>query len=333
MAFVGPKALTELWAKTKSWFGRKLGASTTATTVSIQLKNESGDSLGDAATIPAATNTAAGAMSADDKSKLSGIEAQANKYVHPSHSSQTGNPTANQTPGFGSTFTVSQVTSDSEGHVTGMTDRTVEIPDALVTASTNGSGGSSGLMSPSDKEKLDGIETEANKTVVDSSLSTTSTNPVQNKVVKSALDGKADSSHTHAASDVTSGTFDAARIPNIEVAKGGTGATTAAQARVNLDVYSKSEVESLVTGGAAFKGTLAASNADYTQAQLESSEYKAGWYWVVKTAGTFVGQVCEAGDMVYAIKTKASGYSASDFSVVQNNLTEMTEAEVDAICV
>ena len=32
---------------------------------------------------------------------------------------------------------------------------------------------------------------------VDSALSSTSTNPVQNKVVKSALDGKANSSHTH----------------------------------------------------------------------------------------------------------------------------------------
>ena len=38
---------------------------------------------------------------------------------------------------------------------------------------------------------------------VDSSLSTTSTNAIQNKVVKSALDGKANSSHSHNISDVT----------------------------------------------------------------------------------------------------------------------------------
>ena len=54
-----------------------------------------------------------------------------------------------------------------------------------------------GLMSKEDKSKLDGIATEANKTVVDSSLSSSSTNPVQNKVVKGALDGKANTSHTH----------------------------------------------------------------------------------------------------------------------------------------
>lgn len=48
----------------------------------------------------------------------------------------------------------------------------------------------SGLMSAADKTKLDGIATGANKTTVDSSLSASSTNPVQNKVIKSALDGK-----------------------------------------------------------------------------------------------------------------------------------------------
>lgn len=39
-------------------------------------------------------------------------------------------------------------------------------------------------------EKLNGIATGANKTVVDDALSSTSTNPVQNKVVNSALGGK-----------------------------------------------------------------------------------------------------------------------------------------------
>lgn len=54
-----------------------------------------------------------------------------------------------------------------------------------------------GLMSSSDKSKLDGIAAGANKTTVDSALSSTSTNPVQNKVINSALAGKASSSHTH----------------------------------------------------------------------------------------------------------------------------------------
>lgn len=51
-----------------------------------------------------------------------------------------------------------------------------------------------GLMSASDKTKLNGIATGANKTTVDSALSTTSTNPVQNKAVKAALDSKLNTS-------------------------------------------------------------------------------------------------------------------------------------------
>lgn len=46
-----------------------------------------------------------------------------------------------------------------------------------------------GLMSTSDKTKLDGIEAEANKTIVDSELSL-SKNPVQNRIVKIALGKK-----------------------------------------------------------------------------------------------------------------------------------------------
>ena len=55
-----------------------------------------------------------------------------------------------------------------------------------------------GLMSAADKKKLDGIAAGATNVAVDSTLSTTSTNPVQNKVVQAALNGKAASGHTHA---------------------------------------------------------------------------------------------------------------------------------------
>ena len=47
-----------------------------------------------------------------------------------------------------------------------------------------------GLMSAADKIKLDGVEDGATKTIVDDAMSDTSTNPVQNKAVKKALDGK-----------------------------------------------------------------------------------------------------------------------------------------------
>ena len=52
----------------------------------------------------------------------------------------------------------------------------------------------SGLMSAEDKTKLDGIATGATNVTVDSALSGTSENPVQNKVINSALAGKASTS-------------------------------------------------------------------------------------------------------------------------------------------
>ena len=68
-----------------------------------------------------------------------------------------------------------------------------------------------GFMSSTDKKKLDGIADGANKITVDESLSSTSTNPVQNTVINSAiqnirnsmsglgsaLNNKADSGHSH----------------------------------------------------------------------------------------------------------------------------------------
>ena len=58
----------------------------------------------------------------------------------------------------------------------------------------NGKGLSTEDYTSAEKTKLNGIETGATKTIIDSALSGTSENPVQNKVIKSALDGKADDS-------------------------------------------------------------------------------------------------------------------------------------------
>lgn len=64
------------------------------------------------------------------------------------------------------------------------------------------SSSANGFLSKEDKSKLDGIATEANKTVVDSSLSSSSTNPVQNKAVNSALNGKSDYGHEHSSDEI-----------------------------------------------------------------------------------------------------------------------------------
>ena len=86
-----------------------------------------------------------------------------------------------------------------------------------------------GFLSKEDKSKLDGIATEANKTVVDSSLSSSSTNPVQNKVVNSALNGKANSSHTHMGREIH---------PDFSVDSGG-ASTTAYRKILRITINSR----------------------------------------------------------------------------------------------
>ena len=57
---------------------------------------------------------------------------------------------------------------------------------------TNATTSAAGLMSAADKVKLDGVEAGATKTTVDAALDAGSANPVQNKAVKAAMDGKLD---------------------------------------------------------------------------------------------------------------------------------------------
>ena len=103
-----------------------------------------------------ATSSVSGLMSASDKLKLNSIDDGANDYSHPTFTAYIGNPTNNQTPDFGDTFTISQLTSNTEGHITSLTDRTITIPNTLASSTVNG------LMSSTDKSKLDNIENNAN---------------------------------------------------------------------------------------------------------------------------------------------------------------------------
>ena len=75
MSFLSDHGLRTFWAKIKSTFGASIGANTTDSSVSISLYNKADTptALGDVATIGAATSSKAGVMSAEDKSKLSGI--------------------------------------------------------------------------------------------------------------------------------------------------------------------------------------------------------------------------------------------------------------------
>lgn len=111
-----------------------------------------------------ATESTNGLMSASDKEKLNGIATRATRTtVDRLLLDNSDNPVSNR---------VLKAALDAKA------DKTVATAKA------------DGLMSASDKSKLGSIEYGANKTIVDAALDASSTNPVQNKAVKSALDGK-----------------------------------------------------------------------------------------------------------------------------------------------
>lgn len=109
---------------------------------------------------------------------------------------------------------------------------------SAMTGATSSAAGNAGLVpapaAGAQASFLRGDGTWAVPVTVDSALSSTSTNPVQNKAVYSALNGKAASSHNHSASNITSGT--------LAVARGGTGVTSNPSMLTNLGSTSAASV-------------------------------------------------------------------------------------------
>lgn len=107
----------------------------------------------------------------EEKEKLAGIEEGANNYTLPVATSST----------LGGVKQGENIEIAADG--------TISATDTIYEAATSST---DGLMSAADKTKLDGIASGATAVHVDSELSNTSTNPVQNKVVYSAVSGKVD---------------------------------------------------------------------------------------------------------------------------------------------
>lgn len=144
-----------------------------------------------------ATTSDSGLMSASDKTKLNGIEDGANNYTHPT--SAAGAKASG----------LYKVETDANGHVIGAVNvvkgdiTSLGIP-AQDTTYVDATGSASGLMSASDKTKLDGIEAGANK-LPDGGT--------EGQVLTKTADGEE--------------WQDASTIPSvIPVSQGGTGVTT-----------------------------------------------------------------------------------------------------------
>lgn len=109
------------------------------------------------ASLDTATSNENGLLSANDKAKLDTIEQGANKYIHPTHTSYASG--------------LYNITVDGLGHVSGAKATTksditnLGIP-AQDTTYENATKSNAGLMSASDKAKLDGIDVQANKYIL-----------------------------------------------------------------------------------------------------------------------------------------------------------------------
>ena len=89
------------------------------------------------------------------------------------------------------------------------------------------------------------------KVTIDNALSTTSTNPVQNKVITEALENVGEVA-SNADIDEALNLAGTGTIPSggvVSIVQGGTGATTAAQARANLGAVAASDLSAVAKSG------------------------------------------------------------------------------------
>ena len=195
-----------------------------------------------------ATTSANGLMSAADKAKLDGVEDGATKTIVDDAMSDTStNPVQNKVvmKYIDSRGTLPPVSTQNDTMLIQVVDgayalRTKEsifpVDDALDTESKNAvengiiarsleilqghtqlaNGTRDGIMSASDYTKLRNIESGATKTIVDAALDATSTNPVQNKAVKEALDGKAGTEVATASANGLMSAADKTKLDGVE---------------------------------------------------------------------------------------------------------------------
>lgn len=206
----------------------------------------------------------------------------------------------------------------------GTTLSTQTIPAATTT--------NAGVMIASDKSKLDGVAEGANKYTHPAGsaasksagfykISTDTTSHVK-AVTKVALSDLTGLGAAPIASPIFTGT------PAAPTAAAGTNTT-----QIATTAFVTTAVSNAVASNITFQGTVD-SQADIIS-DSRAAQLPLGAYWVVKTAGTYFDNVCEVGDMIISIKAISPNGTVDStfFSVVQNNLIEMTTAEVDAICI
>lgn len=196
-----------------------------------------------------------------------------------------------------------------------------------------------GLMSASDKIKLDGIATGANKTTVDSVLSASSMNPVQNKVIKVALDGKAD---TDTATRTSSGLMAAADKVKLDGISAGANKTIVDSAmseassnpvqnkvvKSYVDTQVQEAISSAITGVYTPKGSIAFASLPTAAAGNK------GWVYNVSDAFTTTAAFVDGAGHSYGAGTNVVCVDAGSGSYkwdVLAGIIDLTELSADEV--
>lgn len=152
----------------------------------------------------------------------------------------------------------------------------------------SGKGLSTEDYTSSEKQKLSGIEAQANKTIVDSAFSSTSTNPVQNKVINAAINAKQDTLNSAQVVAVNSG-INSSKVEDIALNKANVASLTNRVTQAEEDIaIQTSRIDTIValpsgsTQGDAelidirvkADGSIASSAGNSVREQVQSAELK-----------------------------------------------------------
>lgn len=336
MGFLGEAGVTALWNKVRANFGRSISVS--GTTITLKNGADTPTNLSQV-TIPDATTSTAGAMSAADKTKLEGVEERATRVIVDSALSDSStNAVQNKVvqaaiASVSSTASAAQSTANSAAEqadkafdaaagtqgtiMTSINPRLNGLDDAVEAAQNTANEAKALAESGSDDKTWNGLpltretDTEENRV---------------NFLVTGLRDTNASTAKFYPAAYLATNNTIAIR------SMGGYLRSTTPNTTSDTDVCATTKwvndaIANAQVGAAMYKGAVSSNDT------ISGSDYKAGWYWVVATAGTYVGESCEAGDMIFARTNKSGTYSADHFDVVQNNIVELSAQDVEAICV
>ena len=197
------------------------------------------------------------------------------------------------------------------------------------------------LMSAEDKSKLDNIAPNATAVTVDSTLSSTSTNPVQNKVINSALGNKVDkvsgkglstNDFTTAEKEKLAGITAGATKVTVDSALSGTSTNPVQNKVINTALAGK--VGSVETGSA--NGTISVDGTDVAVKGLGSAAYTNSNAYATAAQGTAAGTALQSlskTDGTYVKLTVGKSGTAGSIAVNDAAIGTALNAKADASAV